>query len=92
MLWVAQKKRERDDECWKWTYVISDEDGAPLARIDDCTWADWDHRGRLISVRDGCLFVRSAENLASEPRLLADLNDTPTVTFRAPDWAREWPK
>jgi hypothetical protein len=57
----------------------------PLA---DVTWADWDHRGRLVVAQRGRL-------LAGQPgttlREIADFNAQVPEPAPAPPWAHEWP-
>lgn len=57
--------------------------------LDDATWADWDHFGRLVFARDGKLF-RISLDLSSEIQLIADFNDRTPRCFTAPAWASKW--
>jgi hypothetical protein len=55
--------------------------------LDRVTWADWDHRGRLIVARDG----RIEHWQDGEFHLLADFNLQKPDPQPAPTWATEWP-
>ena len=51
------------------------------------TWADWDHRGDLVFVRDGRLF---RQRLQRGPKQLADFNDHRPQHIIAPLQASRW--
>ncbi len=54
------------------------------------TWADWDHRHRLVYAEQGKLFVGTVdgEDLASS--LLIDFNPNKPEAVPPPRWATEW--
>lgn len=60
----------------------------PRQQLADATWADWDHRGRLlIATRNGRL---RAESVQGEQRTVAeehDLSNMPPSPQPAPEWA-----
>ena len=53
----------------------------------DATWADVDHRGRLLFARAGRVYVRVADG----ERELIDLNPYEFRPFAPPEWATRWP-
>jgi hypothetical protein len=57
--------------------------------LDDATWADWDHDGRLVFARDGKLF-RVCLDRPSETQLIADFYDRNPRRLIAPAWACTW--
>src|SRR5438876_5143518 len=67
--------------------VQADPTDAPTV-LPDATWADWDHRGRLVTAQHGRLVHwQSPETLVT----LADFNGGSPGPTPAPDWARTWP-
>jgi hypothetical protein len=54
------------------------------------TWADWDHRGRLVYEEQGKLFVADLEGSEMSSTLLADFNPNKPEPVPAPRWAKEW--
>jgi hypothetical protein len=56
--------------------------------IDGATWADWDHRGRLVFTREGQLFASEPEPF--EPQLITDFNSQEPYELVAPAWAQRW--
>ncbi len=77
---------------WKSRYLVTWDDQFEWSNLLALPWADWDQRGRLVYVQDGCLYSQPIDDFSKRPKLLADLNETPAETGPAPDWAREWPK
>jgi hypothetical protein len=62
-----------------------------LYRIEGVGWADWDHRGRLVYVKDGKLFAMRCDSVEnSEPKALMDFNAARPEFREAPPWARRW--
>jgi hypothetical protein len=55
------------------------------------TWADWDHRGRLVYVEEGKLYAGRLGTDEIEPQLLADFNPNRPKLIKAPEWATTWP-
>ena len=67
--------------------VQADPTHAPTV-LPDATWADWDHRGRLVMAQHGRLVHwQSPETLVT----LADFNGGSPDPAPAPEWARTWP-
>lgn len=56
--------------------------------LGEATWADWDHRGRLVLSREGRLLSWDPE---SGFREIQDFNGHRPDTQPAPDWATTWP-
>ncbi|MHB8627443.1 MAG: hypothetical protein ACYDBJ_09005 [Aggregatilineales bacterium] len=54
------------------------------------TWADWDHRGRLVYVEQGKLFVGELGTDEIEPQLILDFNPNRPKLIKAPAWATTW--
>lgn len=61
------------------------DDIAPLGRA---TWADWDHRGRLVLAQEGRLLHRRADGALE---LLCDFNPQAPDPQPSPPSAHEWP-
>jgi hypothetical protein len=72
-------------------FAVSAEDGSVLFKIERASWADWDHRGRLVFARDGRVFVGQVSNSTLlSTRELVDLNAAEPVAVRSPEWASRW--
>jgi hypothetical protein len=59
--------------------------------LGSATWADWDHRGRLIMAKDGRLFhceMRDSGRIV--PHLLYDFNDDKPQPVESPPEASDW--
>jgi hypothetical protein len=56
--------------------------------IGRATWADWDHRGRLIVGQDGRLLQWQPARITA----IADFNDQVPDPRPAPPWATDWTK
>jgi hypothetical protein len=63
-------------------------DRGELRSLGVATWADWDHRGRLIIAQDGRLIEYERDGAL---RQIADFNDQSPDPQPSPDWARDWP-
>ena len=57
----------------------------PLGRA---TWADWDHRGRLVLARGGKLVHWLGEGMEQE---ILDFNQFAPAPAPSPPWAESWP-
>ena len=57
--------------------------------LDDASWADFDHQGRLVFARDGKLFGMRLDP-PSEIQLIADFYDRNPNRLIAPAWACTW--
>ena len=68
-------------------YSVRDADGVEL-QLGEATWADWDHRGRLVLARHGRL-VSSDEGIGF--RQLEEFNDQVPDPQPAPPWVKVWP-
>ena len=70
--------------------VIRKQDGHQMS-IGRATWADWDHRGRLVIARAGKLLLGSVgKNSKVSFVELADFNSAKPVEVQSPTWAQEW--
>jgi hypothetical protein len=58
--------------------------------VDNCAWADWDQRGRLIYINSGSLFVGNLLSDRIEPVQIADFSANQRKLFPPPAWARTW--
>lgn len=59
--------------------------------IKGATWAEWDHRGRLVYVKAGKLFAMRCEGSEEpKPKELADFNAARPDPQKAPAWALKW--
>jgi hypothetical protein len=67
-------------------YALQKDDD--LLPLGEATWADWDHRGRLILAQDGCLWQVDA---AGERQQIEDFNPQTPEPIQAPEWAQKWP-
>lgn len=64
------------------------ESDLPLPEVD---WADWDHGGRLVYARAGCLYRKDARCGPDAPEyLIHDFNPARFRPLAAPDWATKW--
>jgi hypothetical protein len=63
------------------------EDMVPLG---EATWADWDHRGRLVIARDGLLCELDRRS-GAVLRVVTDFNAQSPSPQPSPAWARAWP-
>ena len=52
--------------------------------IGEASWADWDHRGRLVIAREGCLYVWQPSGALE---LIEDFNGQEPDPQPAPEWA-----
>lgn len=73
----------------KVTYELSASNGAAPFLLEGAACADWDHRGRLVFVRDGKVWAMDFQT-DDEPRVIADLNEGAPDPQPAPAWARKW--
>jgi len=65
--------------------------GKEEVEIRKAEWADWDHAGRLVLARGGCLYscdVNAFPEIAETE--LIDLNPLKPEASASPDWARRW--
>ena len=69
-------------------YALRDEASGDVQDLGRATWADWDHRGRLMIARDGVL-GEWKDGVFAE---LADFNDHAPEARPSPPEAREWPR
>jgi hypothetical protein len=60
-----------------------------VAALGDSTWADWDHRGRLVIAREGALLAANIDTM--ELRMIADFNRQIPDAAPSPADARRWP-
>jgi len=65
-------------------YTITTADGTAHT-LGEATWADWDHRGRLVAARHGQLCVWDSTDLWT---VLEDFNGQDPDPRPAPEWAR----
>jgi hypothetical protein len=70
----------------KYTLETADES---IEQLRDVTWADWDHRGRLLVVQRGRLLEWRAPS--SPPTLIEDFNSHVPQPLAPPAWATSWP-
>jgi hypothetical protein len=72
-------------------FAVSSGDGSVLFQIERASWADWDHRGRMVFARDGKIFEGQVDDRAAlNTRELVDLNSAKPVPIRSPNWASQW--
>jgi hypothetical protein len=69
-------------------FALRAADGATIP-LGDATWADWDHRGRLVLARDGQLQEIDLQSL--DTRTIADFRDQAPDPQAAPAVASRWP-
>ncbi len=67
-------------------YAVST--GGDLEPLGAATWADWDHRGRLLIARDGRLSSWDSSTGLVE---IADFTNQTPNPEPAPSWATQWP-
>jgi hypothetical protein len=69
-------------------YALRGTDGG-LTPLGDATWADWDHRGRLVMARNGTLNEINIETL--DARTIIDFNGQAPDPQPSPAEASRWP-
>lgn len=72
------------------TYFIAHPERHTLVTLDDFSWADWDHRGRLVGAWHGQILALNPEAPNEEVIVLEDVNDQQPDPQPAPDWAQHW--
>jgi hypothetical protein len=70
-------------------YAVRPEPTGEAVPIGQATWADWDHRGRLVVARDGRLWCWQGPGSLEE---IADFNGQVPEPAPAPRWASSWPR
>jgi hypothetical protein len=61
--------------------------------LEGVTWADLDHRQRLVLTKnDGCLYASEIQHDGFSPQLLANLNGQRPESVSTPEWATTWEK
>ncbi len=58
--------------------------------IDADQWADWDQQGRLVYVKNGCLYAGKIADTTIETQLLADFSAQKPEPVPPPEWAKTW--
>ncbi len=71
-------------------YTLQGTATGEYSALPGVTWAEWDHRGRLIYTRDGQLYAGSPAPTATATTMLADFNDQRPYEPATPAWARRW--
>lgn len=69
-------------------WVQHKKDGAEFVVSD--TWADWDHRGRLVYVEEGKLLTAQLGDQSLTPQVLRDFNPNRPELIQSPRWASVW--
>ena len=73
------------------TFALQDDYRGELTTIKEATWADWDHRGRLVYGADGKLLaVEASEQGVSDPAELVDFNSLRPEPKEPPASAMQW--
>lgn len=72
------------------TYALFDNNQKTETLLDNFTWADWGHTGRLIGARDGQIIVMNPEAPNEDVVVLDDFNDQTPDPQPSPEWARKW--
>jgi hypothetical protein len=54
------------------------------------TWADFDHRGRLLFAFEGRLYAADPGRKPDDANLIADLSSAEHASLAAPFWAQRW--
>jgi hypothetical protein len=61
--------------------------------LEGVTWADLDHRQRLVLTKnDGCLYASELQHVEFAPQLLANMNGQRPESVSTPEWATTWEK
>lgn len=74
---------------YRLSYQLTAPGGQTIA-LEGAEWADWDHRGRLVLARGGCLFRAAREGDTLREDLLTDLNPNQPAPLETPAWAAHW--
>jgi len=61
--------------------------GEPILIKGHTTWADWDHKGRLVCAVDGALYALDPTDPNGNRTLIADFNGQTFEPILAPEWA-----
>lgn len=72
------------------TYFIAHPERHQMVMLNDCSWADWDQRGRLVGTRHGQVLAINPEAPNEDVTILEDVNDQPPDPQPAPEWAQTW--
>jgi hypothetical protein len=70
-------------------YALQPQPDGEVMPLGRATWADWDHRGRLVLARDGRLFQWQPSGSLQQ---IADFNPLQPEPRPAPPWATSWPR
>jgi hypothetical protein len=87
---VKEFYREPDFALEALIYLVDTSTGTPQL-VEETTWIDWDHRGRLVFARSGKLFASLA--LADHPlqvEEIADFNGNTPTSVIAPYGGKKW--
>jgi hypothetical protein len=88
---VNEYFREAGSSIEKLSYLVNNKTNEQHL-INDATWLDWDHQGRLVFTRDGKLFATKDPAIPYEVEMIADFNGNTPKGIIAPDWAHQWPE
>lgn len=71
-------------------YGITISPGDDFKKLDGVTWADFDHRSRLVLAKEGKLFSAAVSDKELTLTELADFNANKPEQVKTPGWARRW--
>lgn len=87
---AIQLMRRLDGLKYREQFAITGATGT-VPSVEQADWVDWDHRGRLVLLRDGRVSAAEVGDGTVGPlRELIDLNPDRPEPRVAPDWARRW--
>jgi hypothetical protein len=72
------------------TYFVANPVQQTLVTMNDFSWADWDHHGRLVGTRRGQILAMNPEAPNEDVTVLEDVNDQIPDPQPSPDWAQRW--
>jgi hypothetical protein len=78
---------------WTYEFSLKDTTRDQETLLEGATWADLDHRQRLVFTKnDGCLYADELRSAEFSPQLLANLNNQRPSDVSTPEWATTWEK
>ncbi len=86
----VQMTRRLDRFDYRESFSLVNRTGESVIDPAKIEWADWDHNGRLVLLKEGKLLVGEESNGRFALRELADFSSQKPEPMAAPQWATEW--
>ncbi len=86
---LVMRRTNRQSQYY-YDYLLSSVSGRFFV-LPGAQWADWDHRGRLLFTREGCIFSCQPDDQGDyRNHLLADFTNARPESISTPIWAMDW--